>query len=442
MRQFAFGVLLALCGLMVPHTLSAATAPEYVMEYQVSFLPNKDTAQVKLVIDNTASRLVRKISFDYDKKYYRQFKANGTLNVTASRLEWLPPPGTAEFTFNVKISHQRSSRGGKARQFDAHMNRHWAIFRGDDLFPPAAVVTLKNAQSRASLVFKLPDNWHAVNTGWPRAFSPTSPDRIAFSIDNPHRNFDRPVGWMIAGQIATRRDRLGDTVVSVSGPRRRSFEDQGVVFARMELLTFLHFVWPQFQALIPDLPPKLLIVGAGDPMWRGGLSSPNSLFMHADRPLVSENGSSTVLHEIFHTLTDIRGDKKADWIAEGLAEYYAIALLYRAGGMTEKRRLRVYENLRQRVEDQLKKDSTFSLRADHSTGVRTAMAVLKMHALNVEIVEKTRNRFSLDDVVRRLTKIRKVSVDILKTEVEKILGIESAVLRDLTEVIPEKENSQ
>jgi hypothetical protein len=28
------------------------------------------------------------------------------------------------------------------------------------------------------------------------------------------------------------------------------------------------------RKIFPDLPPRLLIVSAGDPMWRGGLSGP------------------------------------------------------------------------------------------------------------------------------------------------------------------------
>ena len=49
------------------------------------------------------------------------------------------------------------------------------------------------------------------------------------------------------------------------------------------------------------------VVGAADPMWRGGLSASNSLFLHADRPLISENGTSTLVHELTHVITRVRG---------------------------------------------------------------------------------------------------------------------------------------
>ncbi|HCP55752.1 MAG TPA: hypothetical protein DIU04_13580, partial [Pseudomonas sp.] len=114
--------------------------------------------------------------------------------------------------------------------------------------------------------------------------------------------------------------------VTVAAPK-----DEGM--HRMDVLTLLTFIWPEMQSVFPRDPAKLLIVGAGDPMWRGGLSASNSYFMHADRPLVSENGTSSLVHELVHVFSRINDADKSDWISEGLAEYYAIELMRRAGGM-------------------------------------------------------------------------------------------------------------
>ena len=172
----------------------------------------------------------------------------------------------------------------------------------------------------------------AVETGWPRI------GKNRFRIDNPSRKFDRPIGWIIAGNIGTRRAHLGETDVTIAAPI-------GQGMRRMDVLTLLTFVWPEAQAVFPRDPRKLLVVGAADPMWRGGLSAPNSLFMHAERPLVSENGTSSVVHELVHVLSGIRDTDASDWISEGLAEYYAIELLRRAGGMTEPR----YQQVRKKL---------------------------------------------------------------------------------------------
>ena len=38
-----------------------------------------------------------------------------------------------------------------------------------------------------------------------------SADKKSFVITNPERNFDRPVGWIVAGVVGARREFIGDT---------------------------------------------------------------------------------------------------------------------------------------------------------------------------------------------------------------------------------------
>lgn len=102
---------------------------------------------------------------------------------------------------------------------------------------------------------------------------------------------------------------------------------------RMDVLTLLTFVWPQVQALVPRHPAKLLIVGAGDPLWRGAQAGHDSIYLHSRPPLVSERGSSPLLRELVQALARVNDHDRSDWISEGLTEYYAIELLRRAGGL-------------------------------------------------------------------------------------------------------------
>src|SRR3546814_11955514 len=83
----------------------------------------------------------------------------------------------------------------------------------------------------------------------------------------------------------------------------------------------------------------VVFVSAGDPMWHGGLSGPRSLFVHADRPLISENGSSTLMHEMVHVVTGLRAVSGDDWIVEGIAEYYSMVLLNRSGMLSDARQI-------------------------------------------------------------------------------------------------------
>lgn len=396
----------------------------YEVEYRVELVPAENQAKVTLQLQNVKTsgkgRAVKEISFDYQASLHSDFKANGKLKIDNDRVSWSPPSDEAWLSLKVNLLHERDSDKNKG-EFDSYINDDWAIFRGDDLFPSASVTTVKDAKATTRLEFILPKNWKYVNTGWERDKTPGRIDRMGFFVDDPDRNFDRPTGWMIAGDIATRRDLLGETVVSVTGPKRASFKD-GVILERMEIMTFLNFVWPHYQKLLPEQPPKLLIVGAGEPMWRGGLSGPNNLFLHADRPLVSENGTSTLLHEVFHSLTRIRGEASDDWISEGLAEYYSVKLVYSAGGMTEERFNQVFAKLQARS----KKVKT--LRKKNSRGATTAKAALVFRDLDREISTATGGKASLDEVVKKLVEKRKVNLRDLQNISHQLIKADSKVL--------------
>src|SRR5690606_17641730 len=132
-------------------------------------------------------------------------------------------------------------------------------------------------------------------------------------------------------------------------------------------------------------------------------SAGNSLYMHADRPLVSENGTSSLLHELVHVVGRIYGKERSDWISEGLAEYYAIELLRRAGGLSDDRYQRVRAHLKGWG------GKVKSLRGERVNGPVTARAVLLLQDLDEEIRKRTRNQRSLDDVTRGLMRLDKVS---------------------------------
>ncbi|MES2819689.1 MAG: hypothetical protein V4812_11980 [Pseudomonadota bacterium] len=355
------------------------------LEYRVRFLPDSDQAEVSLLLED--GKWVHGLSFDLgDKGYYSDFEADGQWQQDSpGRGIWTPADGAATLSYRVRVSHPRSSG-----RFDARMTADWALLRGDDLVPSARLTQEAGVELVSRLQVELPEDWKSVETGWPRI------GKNRFRIDNPARKFDRPTGWILAGKIGSRRAKLGETEVTIAAP-------VGEQMRRMDILTLLTFVWPEMQAVFPRDPAKLLIVGAGDPMWRGGLSAANSLFLHADRPLVSENGTSPLVHELVHVFSRIHDTDRSDWISEGLAEYYAIELMRRAGGLSEERYQHVREHL---IEWSAKVDS---LRGESSSGPVTARAVLLLQALDREIRQRTDNQRSLDDVARGLMRLDKVS---------------------------------
>ncbi|WP_407681633.1 hypothetical protein [Pseudomonas berkeleyensis] len=376
------------------------------LDYQVRFLPESAQAEVSITVEK--GERIRSLDFNLGEQgRYSDFKADGQWSEEApGRGKWQPAKGKSTLSYRVQIDHER-----KPGRFDARMTPDWALFRGDDLVPAAVLDQVDKTDLVARLQFELPQGWKSVETGWPRI------GKNRFRIDNPQRKFDRPTGWMLAGKLGTRRTRLGDTEVAIAAP-------VGEGMRRMDVMTFLTFVWPQMQQVFPRDPDKLLIVGAGDPMWRGGLSASNSYFMHADRPLVSENGTSSLVHELVHVFGRIYGRDRSDWIAEGLAEYYAIELVRRAGGISEDR----YQKIREQLIRWSKPVN--SLRTDNASGPVTARAVLLLQELDREIRQKTKEKgnMSLDDVTRGLMRLDKVSTKDFIDITENVIGGPSKTL--------------
>ncbi len=402
MRLFVFKIfcLLVLMTSAAQATTATSSDLSYELTYKVTLEPSKQGALVTISVDK--GELLKHVSFDNSRGIYSNIRANGKLIIKDKRVTWELPQGIAQLSYFVALTHERDP--GK---FDAMVTKDWAIFRGDDLIPAVRTFEEQGAYSVAVLDVTLPETWSSIETGWPRKKG------NVFSIENPDRLFDRPTGWIIAGKLGTRRATVSGTSIAISAPK-------GEHFKRMDSLTFFNFVWPEVHKAFIETPQKLLVVGAGDPMWRGGLSAANSLFLHADRPLVSENGTSPLLHELTHMITRISGATTAntndDWIAEGIAEFYSFELLYRAHGMTKSRRNAIIKSL-DKWGAEVK-----HLRKSKSTGPVTARAVVLLDELDKEIRKRSKNKYNIDHAVQDLMKTRKVTLDDLQKSVEKLIG--------------------
>jgi hypothetical protein len=410
LTPFSLGGYLALLFLGSASSIAATesnTALEYKLHYQVTFEPERDGAAVLISVDK--GELLKRIQFSNKHNIYSDIRGTGKLTLKDKRVTWELPTGKARLSYFVKLTNERTP--GK---YDARVTKDWALFRGDNLIPAIHTFEAAGAYAAATLEFILPESWGSVETGWPRKKGNT------FIIDNPERRFDRPIGWMIAGDIGSRRASISKTAIAVSGPK-------GENFRRMDALVFFNFVWPEVAKAFKHTPEKLLVVGAADPMWRGGLSASNSLFLHSDRPLVSENGTSPLLHELTHMVTRISGletdTTNDDWIAEGLAEFYSFELLYRANGMTKARRNKIVDGLAKWGTD------VEHLRKTKSTGPVTARAVVLLDELNTEIKTRSKKKYDLDDVTRELMKKRKVSLDDLRQATESLIGSDIETLK-------------
>jgi len=390
--------------LLLACAAAAAKLPQYGVTYTVGFAPADGVAEVSIAIQQKADAKVSRLVFDMPEERYSAIKGDGKTSRDGDKLAWEPPAKGGELRYRYRIDHKRSNGA-----YDARITKDFVIVRGDDLIPSAAVKTTKGADSRARLKLVMPSGWTHFDTPWSLA-----KDGQSFVVTNPNRNFDRPTGWFIAGNIGVRRDMIDGMEVAVAAPK-------GAPMPRMQILSMLTATSPAMRDAFGKLPPKLLVVGAGDPMWRGGLSGPRSLWMHADRPLISENGSSTLMHEAVHVVTGIRGVKGDDWIAEGFAEYYGSELLRRAGLLSDARFAKTIEWMKKHG------SSVKTLRGDNSSGPRTARAVALLAELDAEIRQRAPDR-NLDDVARALMGRGRVSVEDVREAAREVIGAPSKTL--------------
>ncbi len=329
-----------------------------------------DGALRELVLDGT--RLTR-------------VSGDGEVMVDAGKVRWRPPPDGGTLRYQVPLTHRRQGRNSAGN--DAYVGDRFALFRGDDAFPVQASRRAARSAFAGELAIGLPKGWSLVTPYLPDA-------RGRLVVRNPGGRLARPIGWVIAGDIGTRREVIAGLEVTVSAPR-------GLRMERLAMLGLLRWTLPELlPALGADGPGNLRyvnIVAAAEPMWLGALSAPNSIYVHAARPLISENGTSTIVHEMVHVLlADLTTPADQDWIDEGLAEYLSLRALKDSGTISPDRFAGTIADLRRWGKP------VRSLRTRSSTGPVTARAVVVCHDLDGELRQASAGRETLLKLVARL----------------------------------------
>ncbi len=353
----------------------------YPVTFGVEFKADESATAAYLDVSQE-NGLLLEVRLRAPAKRYSKFAGPGEVFRQGDRVIWRPPAQGGRLSYVVDVNQRRGSGG-----YDAYVDEHYALVRGDDLFPPAAIRQASGATSDSRLVAQLPKGW--------RLITPYEADsQDGWRVTNPRRKFDRPTGWLVAGRLGVRRDIIGELPVSIAGPTGNGIQ-------RIPMLALLRWTLPDVLALAArPLPKQLSVVSAGDPMWRGGLSGPGSLYIHAERPLLSENGTSTLLHEAIHVLLPIASAKDHDWIDEGIAEYLTLYILRDTGSISRER----FDSAIQRFSRRGK--AAGSLRGGSSRGARTAKAVGIFHKLDQELRKATDGKLGLPALVTRLSEDR------------------------------------
>lgn len=394
MPLFQLKVLCICIALICIDVAGAREAKQYDFDIHADFRQAKqltdddDCIPIKVVVKQD-KRLLRELSWR-ESPHQSNIKGDGDLINRNGEWRWRIPKKGGTLRYCMQLNHLRGER------YDSRVTKSWALFRADDLLPPVASVAAVDSYSSTHLKFRLPTNWSSI-TAYPEV------GKHRYEVDNSLRQFDRPTGWVQLGELGIRRDKIARTKVAVSAPI-------GQEVTRLEILTLLTFTLPTVRDWFPNFPERLLVASASDGLWRGALSGPASLYLHGERPLISENGTSTVLHELVHVGMQRRATDDADWIDEGLAEYLALVLLQEAGGLTQRR----FQNA---LDDQRAWGaSAAELGTTSSSGAATAKAVTLFAQLHREMGNE-----KFHQLVERLAKPGEpISAAMLREVAEKI----------------------
>jgi hypothetical protein len=375
--------------------LSPPTLP-YDVAFEATLVPTERIARARLRLGaNQVDRMV----FRIDPARHTNLRADGKLVVEGNSATWEPRRAGGSLRYDFRVDALRDSSA-----YDARISEQWAVFRGGDLFPPARVMAADGSHSRSTLRLRVPEGW-SIAVPYERAANGT------YRVENEHRHFDRPTAWMMLGRIGVLRERIAGSSVAVAGPFRQKLR-------RQDILALLRWTLPSLRSVLGALPDRLLVAGAGDPMWRGGLSGPNSVFIHAERPLITTDGTSPILHELFHAATGARAVVDGDWVVEGLAELYSVELLVRSRTISRSR----FERVMRRIAE---KGARAPLRAHGSSGRSTARAVTVLRALDAELRGRSEEQKNLDDVVAELASKRQaISTSSFQAMAERATGLE------------------
>lgn len=371
-------------------TSSAAShdSNRYGLLFELQLSADDSVARGTITVEQK-SALLREARFRARPDRYSDFRGDGDVTRDGMFVIWRPPPEGGKLRYRVVIDNQRRSGS-----YDARVARRWALFRGDDVFPSAATRHAPGARSRTRVRFSLPDDWTVVAPYRPRD------DSVSFNVINKKRRFDRPIGWFVAGQLGVRRDTIEDIQVAVAGPVNHGIE-------RIPMLAMLRWTLPLLAAEADNRPAFLSIVSANDAMWRGGLSAPNSVYVHAERPLLSENATSTLLHEMVHVLMPLPTAADHDWVDEGLAEYLTLRTLHDSGTISADRFAKSLDGFRRRGK------AVASLKTRQASGEVTARAVSVFEDLDRELQQRTDGERDIFDFARALVAAEK-PVDLVR----------------------------
>lgn len=161
-------------------------SPVYDVTFSATFRPDREVVEASITVTQSTHAL-RLLDFTAPEPEFLNFSGDGTVLRDGKHLVWTVPDTGGTLHYDVQVEHERGLL------LDARMTDDWAILRLDDLFPPARVRSRIGAVSNSQLELQGPPGWLFESRYGPVA-GPVS-------VTAPDRRFDRPTGWLAAGNL-------------------------------------------------------------------------------------------------------------------------------------------------------------------------------------------------------------------------------------------------
>jgi hypothetical protein len=401
-RRVTTLVAWTIVALVIAPSPARARPDTYGVVYRAQILAEKAVAEIEIEVVQS-SPLLLELSATLDAPHWFDFEGPG-VTTSDGGFKWAVPESGGTLRYTATIDRVRDEI-----EYDSRCAADWMLTRGEDLFPSMASRTAAGAEARATLEIDVPPRWTVVTS--------YAKEGSAFIVEDARRRFDQPEGWLIAGRLDRLEDDIAGMHIQMAAPHDHEVRLR-------DAMVFLRLVLPTLVRSVGVVRDRITIVSADDPMWRGGLSGPGSLYLHADRPFVDDDGSSPLLHEIVHVLTSARNETGADWIVEGIAEWVSLDVLRRSGAIRQS----AFEESLARLRERGAKVTAFR---GESRGAETARAVGVMADVDAAIRAENEDA-SLYDVVTEL------AVDEIAVDRDGFVGlVERSTGVDVSAIVPE-----
>jgi hypothetical protein len=403
-----------------PTRAAADESPNFSIHYKVR-VSAKDPLHPRVAVVLRGADEVESVTSMLPESRYLHFNGDGQITQIGSDILWKPTGLFSTLNYEVVIPHER-----RKGVYDSYGKRDWVITRTSDLFPRKRILFGKPAKSYTTVGFDLPAGWDVVSS------MPEESDAL-FRAPVTEASYDWPTGWLIYGKVTSTVIKAEDARITLAYPeafvRPPKRTDAARTAKRKKYLDWFNGkirqaddiyskVIPLMTKFLPKYAKSFLVIMGKDPMWHGGLSGENSLYIHRGVPNISEDRTSTLIHEYFHVCAGFNKDPRdAEWFIEGLAEYFSIRLLYDAGILTK-------EEFHAGI-DMLASQGTwgYNLTRSKKRLVLYKNAPVVLYYLDESIRAKTGGKKSLKDAMAPLAELDKpVSTAMFKAELEEING--------------------